>query len=130
MRDGVRVRILVPGPHNDVKLAKWEAERHYPELIEAGIGVYCYQPTMMHSKAVLVDDDFGVAGSLNFDQRSFNKDEEVVAVVQDQGFVREMDAALADDLSVSEQLRLKDVLPRPLSRRFLQAIARVFRSQL
>ena len=37
----------------------------------AGVGVYLYEPGFMHQKVALVDRDFAVVGTANFDNRSF-----------------------------------------------------------
>ena len=64
-----------------------QAPSDYPEfatfLVECGIDVYSYQPSMMHAKAVLVDGILSVVGSLNINQRSVSKDEETAIGILD-----------------------------------------------
>ncbi|MFT3813915.1 MAG: phospholipase D-like domain-containing protein [Acidovorax sp.] len=67
-RRGVQVRLLVPARSNH-RLADWARERALRDLVAAGGEVFL-APHMQHAKAVLIDDDFALAGSLNLDARS------------------------------------------------------------
>jgi cardiolipin synthase A/B len=58
------------------------ASRHiWPRLIEHGVGIYEYQPTMMHAKTVVVDGELLLMGSINFDPRSFALNTEFGVVI-------------------------------------------------
>src|ERR1700693_354972 len=67
---GARVEIIVPGKKIDQKLVRSASRRHWAELLNAGIKIYEYQPTMLHAKLMIVDDKFVSVGSGNFDNRS------------------------------------------------------------
>jgi cardiolipin synthase len=64
-----------------------------------------YQPSMMHAKTMVVDDDLALVGSINLDPLSLGKLEEVALVVQDRAFATtlartfEADSAQARALS-------------------------------
>jgi cardiolipin synthase len=73
---GVKVEVLVPGKHIDQKLVRLASRRHWPALINAGVKVYEYQPTMVHVKLMIVDDIFVSVGSGNFDNRSIRLNDE------------------------------------------------------
>lgn len=73
---GTRVEILVPGKKIDQKLVRSASRRHWPELLSAGIKIYEYQPTMLHTKLLIVDDKFVSVGSGNFDNRSIRLNDE------------------------------------------------------
>jgi cardiolipin synthase A/B len=73
---GVRVEIVVPGKKIDQKLVRSASRRHWGELLEAGIKIYEYQPTMLHTKLMIVDDKFVSVGSGNFDNRSIRLNDE------------------------------------------------------
>lgn len=66
---GVDVRIVTPHIP-DKRLIQLITRGSYPALLEAGVRIYEYSPGFIHSKQVLVDDRFGVVGSINFDYRS------------------------------------------------------------
>src|SRR5438045_7261101 len=67
---GARVEIIVPGKKIDKKLVRSASRRHWPELLNAGIKIYEYEPTMLHAKLIIIDDKFVSVGSGNFDNRS------------------------------------------------------------
>jgi cardiolipin synthase len=73
---GVKVEIIVPGKYIDQKLVRAASKRHWPDLLDAGIKIYEYQPTMVHVKLMIVDDTFVSVGSGNFDNRSIRLNDE------------------------------------------------------
>jgi cardiolipin synthase len=87
------VRVLAPGDKNDVLASKLGQRHGYPPLLAAGIRLFEYQPTMMHAKAMIVDERVAVVGSINLDSLSLTRLEEDAVVVDDPELV----AALARD---------------------------------
>ena len=83
---GVDVQIMVPGRNIDLPMVRLASWRHYGELLEAGVQIYEYQPTMMHNKTMVVDGIFSTIGSINFDARSMSKNAEESLAFYDQGF--------------------------------------------
>lgn len=98
---GVDVRILVPDEHDDSKVALVAQRRLYPQLADAGIRVWEYQPSMIHAKTVIVDDRLSVIGSINMEPLSFNKLDEGAIVIDDATFADEMAQQFLQDLSRS-----------------------------
>ena len=49
-RTGMDVRILVPGNHTDANPVQHAGRGYYEELLEAGVRIFEYQPSMMHAK--------------------------------------------------------------------------------
>ena len=85
---GVRVRILVPGPHIDSDVVRLASRARWGPLLQAGVEIYEYQPTMMHSKLLIVDGEMVSVGSTNFDIRSFRLNDEASLNVYDRGLRR------------------------------------------
>src|SRR5256714_3112201 len=83
---GVKIEIIVPGKKIDQKLVRGASKRHWPELLEAGIKIYEYEPTMVHVKLMIVDDTFVSVGSGNFDNRSIRLNDEANLDVLDRNF--------------------------------------------
>jgi cardiolipin synthase len=77
---GVDVRLLVPR-RSDSLIVSAAARSYYDELIAAGVKVWEYKARMLHSKTLVVDDNCAMAGTANFDNRSFRLNFEVMAVV-------------------------------------------------
>ena len=105
-RRGVDVQIMVPGPHADKRFVQLAGEKEYGELLECGIGIHSFQPSMLHAKIVTVDGHLSVIGSANFNKRSTEYDEEVVLVVFDRDFTAELDRHMDEDLERCEALDL------------------------
>lgn len=74
---GVRVRILVPGPHIDKEVVRVAGRYVYEELLACGVEVHEYQPTMLHAKTLVVDGCWSSVGTVNFDNRSFQLHDEL-----------------------------------------------------
>lgn len=95
---GVRVEILLPGPYTDQRVCLLAGQRHYTRLLESGVRILQYQPTMMHAKIVTVDSVAALVGSTNFNRRSMEHDEEVMLAVLDEEFTAVLDADFDADL--------------------------------
>lgn len=118
-RRGVDVTLLLPNEHNDRRIIRWAAQSFYPELIECGVRIFEYQPTMIHVKRVTVDGTWGIIGSANFDNRSFNLNYEIALAISDADFVGELDRCLEEDLERAREITLDEA-----KRRFVLARAR------
>lgn len=66
---GVDVRIITPYIP-DKKFIQLVTRGTYPDLLSAGVRIYEYSPGFIHSKQMLVDEDFAVVGTINLDYRS------------------------------------------------------------
>ncbi|MES9525903.1 phospholipase D-like domain-containing protein [Streptomyces capoamus] len=105
-RRGVRVEILLPGPHTDQRACQLAGQHYYTRLLEAGVHVRQYQPTMMHAKIITVDSVAALIGSTNFNRRSMDHDEEVMLAVLDETFTAELDRDYDADLRRSVDIDL------------------------
>jgi cardiolipin synthase A/B len=103
-RRGVRVRILTDGEITDAKPVKYASRQGYQRLLDAGYEIYEYEPTMMHVKAMIVDGLWSVIGSANFDNRSFELNDEVTIGVADRDLAAALTRDFEDDLRKSTQL--------------------------
>jgi len=119
---GVDVRILVPR-RSDAAVVTFAARSYFDELMEAGVRIYEYQPRMLHSKTLLIDDDCAVVGSANFDQRSFRLNFEVCVALYDAPLAARLAAEFERDFSRSRRV----ARPRRVDpvRRLLEALARL-----
>lgn len=79
---GLDVRLLVPRM-SDKRLVTFAARSYFDDLLAAGVKVYEYGPRMLHTKALLVDEDLALIGSANFDARSFRLNFEVSVLFRD-----------------------------------------------
>jgi cardiolipin synthase A/B len=118
-RRGVDVRILTAGPKTDIKTTRHAGRGTYEELLEGGVRIYEYEPTMMHAKSFVVDGIWSTVGSLNFDNRSMSLNNESNLVVLDEGIGREMDETFLEDLRYSKEIILEEFRQRSAWQKFL-----------
>ncbi|MEU5400256.1 phospholipase D-like domain-containing protein [Streptomyces sp. NPDC005963] len=104
-RRGVEVEILLPGPHTDKRVCQLAGQHHYEELLDCGVKIFQYQPTMMHAKIITVDQVASLIGSTNFNRRSLDHDEEVMLAVLDTSFTATLDSHFDEDLEASERIQ-------------------------
>jgi cardiolipin synthase len=94
---GVDVEVMVPGKHNDLTYMRQASRFHYGELLDGGVRIYEYVPTMIHSKTLVVDDIFSTVGSINFDSRSMQINAEESLSFYDRPFAGKMEAMFRND---------------------------------
>jgi cardiolipin synthase len=111
---GVRVRMLTEGDITDAKPVKFAGRAHYEHFLQQGIEVYEYQPSMMHTKAMMIDGTLSVIGSANFDNRSLELNDELNVAVFDPSLAARLLADFERDLTKSTKLQLDEWRSRPL----------------
>ena len=119
-RRGVDVRILTVGDKTDVKTTWYAGRTYYEKLLEGGVKIYEYQPTMIHSKCVVVDGMWSDIGSMNFDNRSLSFNNESMLLALDRRIGAQMDSIFMDDLKWSKEIKLDEFRKRPLSGKILE----------
>jgi cardiolipin synthase A/B len=103
---GVKIRILVEGDRTDAMPVKYASRDAYERLLSMGIEIYEYQPTMMHTKALVVDGTWSMFGSANFDNRSLELNDELNVAVSDRDLAKRFTEDFEQDLRVSSRLDL------------------------
>ena len=120
---GLEVRLLVPR-RSDSRLVTLAARSYFDELLAAGVKVYEYGPRMLHTKALLCDDDLAIIGSANFDHRSFRLNFEVSLMFRDAQLCAGLADLLEGECAASTCVRPERA--RPLfSTRLPEALARL-----
>jgi cardiolipin synthase len=127
---GVRVRILVPGPHIDSATVRIASKGEWGDLLKAGVEIHVYQPTMMHTKMLIIDDLLVSVGSTNFDMRSFELNDEANLNIYNRDFAVRMTAVFEGDLAQAQRYSLERWLNRPLRERVAERVLLPIRSLL
>lgn len=127
---GVDVEIIVPGPVLDAQIVRRASRAKWGPLLRSGVKIFEYQPTMYHTKVMVVDDVWSSVGSTNFDDRSFRLNDEANLNVLDPEFGREQTRVFADDRARSRQVTLEAWEHRPFKERLQERLARLVKSQL
>jgi cardiolipin synthase A/B len=127
---GVHMRILVPGSHIDKQFVRTAGRAAYDELIDAGIEIYEYCPTMLHAKTLTVDGIWSSVGSVNFDNRSFQLHDEVTLCVQSERFASQLHEVFEKDLEASERIEPDDWRERSIGQRARENVTKYARREL
>jgi cardiolipin synthase A/B len=101
---GVEVAILLPGPHADKRFVQLAGESSYRRLLDRGIKIWRFQPSMLHAKIMTVDGVVANIGSANLNARSTELDEEINLVAFDPELVRVLDAQFDEDVGRSTEI--------------------------
>ena len=128
-RAGADVRILLPDEHTDARPIRLASHAYFEALLAAGVKVYEYQPTMMHTKGVVVDGAWSVVGSANMDIRSKELNNENVLGILDEGFGREMEATFFEDLKKAQEIHLEEWRRRGWWEKAKERVAVLFAEQ-
>ena len=127
---GVRIRILTEGDKTDTKSVKAASRSAYDALLASGYVIYEYQPTMMHSKVLVIDGLWSSVGSSNFDDRSFRLNDEANLNVFSEELAREQIRLIDGDIQHSRLMVLHKWRHRKFGRRINERLALLLRSQL
>jgi cardiolipin synthase len=127
---GVHVRVLVPGPHIDKEFVRIAGRGAYEALLDCGVEVFEYQPTMLHSKTLCIDGAWSSVGSVNFDNRSFQLHDEATLCVQSERFAAQLTERFEADLDVSDAIRPGQWRDRPVHQRAAERVLGLARREL
>ncbi len=128
-RAGVDIRILLPNEYIDGQPIRWASHHYFEELLAAGVRIYEYQPTMIHSKTILVDGKWAVVGSANLDVRSAEINKENVLGILDVQFGAQLEETFLNDLKHAREIRLGEWKRRSWIRRLRESGATLFEEQ-
>ena len=129
-RRGVRVRLLVPGPNIDKNFVRQAGRAVYEQLLDAGARIFEYQPTMLHAKTLTIDGAWSTVGSVNFDNRSFQLQDECTLCVYSPPFAARLDEHFERDIDRSIAIDPERWNDRPLRARVAEALTKLTRREL
>ncbi len=113
VRRGASVELMVPARRRtDSRLSYVAGSAHYAALLEAGVRIYEYQPTMLHAKTLTMDGRVAWLGSSNFNQRSMRQDDEIGLLAIAPDVCSKLDAHFEED-----KKRCEEIEPQRWSRR-------------
>jgi len=127
---GVKIRIITPGTDIDSEIVRAASRERWGPLLRAGIEIAEYRPTMFHVKALVIDSLMVSVGSTNFDNRSFNINDEANLNVLDHAFAAEQVSIFNEDWAKARLVSLKDWENRSWKDKVLSELASVVGDQL
>jgi len=126
---GVEMKVIVPGGATDQKWVRLASRRMYGQMLEAGVGIFEYEPGMTHNKTLLVDDLWAIVGTTNFDNRSFEHNDEVNIAFRN----TDVNARLTQDFEADRQRSCEILLDqwrrRPLWEKLVGTVAWILERQ-
>jgi cardiolipin synthase A/B len=128
-RAGVDVRLLLPNEHTDAKPIRWASHSYYQELLDAGVRIFEFQPSFLHSKEVLIDGRWAIVGSANMDVRSKELNEENVIGILEREFGSQLEESFLRDLERSREINREAWRRRGFGRRILERFFVLFAEQ-
>jgi cardiolipin synthase len=112
-RDGVDVRLLVPGSGSDIAAVQRLTRAGYRALLQGGVRVFEWNGSMMHAKTAVADGRWARVGSTNLNVQSWLGNWELDVAVEDEGFGGAMEAMYDEDLGNSTEIVLTHRRVRP-----------------
>ncbi|MEE4376458.1 MAG: phospholipase D-like domain-containing protein [Candidatus Competibacteraceae bacterium] len=127
---GVTVEVMMPGPHSDARISQLAGEDEFRQLLDAGVRLWSYQRTMLHTKVITVDGLLACVGSANFNQRSMRKDDEISVVMLSREITALLDRHFMEDQTACEPIRPEDWQKRGWIQRALESVSKLIKSQV
>lgn len=127
---GVTVEILLPGRHIDSAIVRSASRDRWGKLLQRGVRIYEFEPTMYHCKVMIIDGLWTSVGSANFDNRSFRLNDEANLNVIDREIAAAETRAFDHDLSRAREYTYADWRRRPVWQRVSGSASALLRSQL
>jgi len=128
---GVVVRIMIPETHaTDAKLVSHASHHHYGTLLKHGVRVFDYNHTLLHQKVFTVDHSWASIGSTNFDDRSFEINDEIALVVFDKDIAKELEDTFERDARQATERSFEEWVKRPILHKLKDGILFTLNEQL
>jgi cardiolipin synthase len=116
---GIIVELIIPHK-NDSLMVQWASRAFYAELMEAGVEIYEFYGGLLHTKSVVIDQQFCLVGTVNMDMRSLWLNFELTLAIDDEAFTKEMYWLQQNYMETSHQVKLEEWKKRSLYSRFLE----------
>lgn len=128
---GVEVRAMIPATDaSDSALVQHASHHHYGTLLKGGVKLFDYQRTLLHQKVIVIDSCWAAIGSTNFDDRSFEVNDEISLAIYDEEIARELEATFDRDRKHATQVELEEWKRRPAMHKLQDFFAFLFNEQL
>ena len=131
VRRGVDVQIMVPSAEaSDMKIVQHAAHHTFQKLLDSGVRIYEYQRTLLHQKVMTVDGIWSAVGSSNFDDRSFETNDEITLGFKDARLAAQLEEIFREDLKDCVELNAAQWKKRGLIHRATDSVLYLFNEVL
>jgi cardiolipin synthase A/B len=115
VKRGVDVRVLMPATSgSDSPLVQHAGHRHFESLLKQGVRLFEYPHTLLHQKVMTIDGVYSAVGSSNFDDRSFETNDEVTVGILDADTAKKFDAIFEKYVPRAKEVELEKWVKRSL----------------
>jgi cardiolipin synthase len=121
---GVRVEIILPG-QNNLPVVHWASRAMWWQVLQRGCRIWLTPPPFDHSKLMVVDGQWALLGSANWDARSLRLNFEFNLECYDYGLATRLEALLRRKLTEAKEITLKEIDSRSLPERLRDGSARL-----
>ena len=121
---GVQVEVVLPQRGN-LRMVEWAATAQLGQIVKWGCQVYLSRPPFDHSKILVVDGDWSLVGSANWDPRSLRLNFEYDVECYSAQLAARLDALLDDKIANGRRVTLAELEGRPLPLRLRDGVARL-----
>lgn len=109
VKRGVDVRVLMPSTSgSDNPMVQHAGHRNFEKLMRNGVRLFEYPHTLLHQKVMTVDGLYSAVGSTNFDDRSFETNDEVTLGILDEKTAKKLDAIFVKYLPRAKEIDLEE----------------------
>jgi cardiolipin synthase A/B len=131
VKRGVDVQIMVPSAKViDSALVQHASHHHFGDLLKNGVRIFEHQKTLTHQKIMIVDETWSCVGSTNFDDRSFELNDEVTVGLIDKNIAKQLREAYLRDTHNCRELRFDEWRGRPWRHKLLDGLCYATRREL
>ena len=121
---GVDVRLLV-SENADNKVVSWSVHSYFEMFLKSGIRIFLFPDGFLHSKIIVSDDTITSIGTANLDDRSFEQNYEVNAIIYNKDFAKILKADFLNDCAVSNELLYSNFIKRPWGKKLKEGVGKV-----
>jgi cardiolipin synthase len=121
---GIDVRLLLSAKA-DSAVVSWCVRSYFQRFLKAGVRIFLYPEGFLHSKIITIDDEVSTIGTANVDDRSFQHNYEVNAVVYERGPALELRRYFEEDSAKSLELDFETYSRRPWLHKLAEGAARI-----
>jgi cardiolipin synthase len=131
VKRGVDVQVMLPAASAiDTPIVQHASHHHFGDLLKAGVRIFEYQKTLLHQKVIIVDGTWSCVGSTNFDDRSFQRNDEISVGFTDPEIARQLREAFLDDMRDAKEVDFEEWKSRPWHHKLMDGAAFTFRTEL
>ena len=107
VKKGVDVRVLMPSTSgSDNPMVQHAGHRNFEKLLRCGVRLFEYPHTLLHQKVMTVDGVWCAVGSSNFDDRSFETNDEITLGIVDASTANRLDGIFEKYLPQCQEIKL------------------------